>query len=100
QNAINYGAVLQMYALKTRLEKMGHNVEVINYFCQSVQLGNKLDREPYVSKNANLRLLKKFYLKMEYFRTKKEWAKKYNGFKEFREKFLNLSEEFFSLSDF
>ena len=30
-NAINYGAVLQCYALKTRLEKEGHTVQIIDY---------------------------------------------------------------------
>lgn len=30
-NAHNYGAVLQAYALKTKLERMGHEAEVLNY---------------------------------------------------------------------
>lgn len=29
--ATNYGAILQSYALQTTLEKLGHNVEIINY---------------------------------------------------------------------
>ena len=31
QNANNYGAVFQAFALKTTIEKLGHEVEVINY---------------------------------------------------------------------
>lgn len=99
QNAINYGAVLQMYALKTKLENMGHNVEVINYFCESIEMGNKIDREPYVSKSANLRLLKKIYLKIEFLRTQKTWKKKYSMFKTFREEYLNLSKKYFKETD-
>lgn len=42
-NAHNYGAVLQAYALKRKVENMGHNVEIINY-C------NKCIEEKYVDK--------------------------------------------------
>ena len=31
QRVINYGSFLQAYALKTTLEKMGHNVEFVDY---------------------------------------------------------------------
>lgn len=31
QNAHNYGAVLQAYALKTKLKEMGHEAQVVNY---------------------------------------------------------------------
>ncbi len=30
--AVNYGAVLQVYALQNALEKLGHDVRIINYF--------------------------------------------------------------------
>ncbi|MCM2604244.1 polysaccharide pyruvyl transferase family protein [Rossellomorea marisflavi] len=100
QNAINYGAVLQMFSLKTKLEEMGHHVEVVNYLCDSVEKGNKLNRKPYVSKNAKLRLLKMLYLKGKYISTQKDWEEKYNSFKAFREKYLNLTESYTLDSDF
>lgn len=91
QNAINYGAVLQMYALKTKLESKGHEVEVINYHSESAEKGNKLKREAYVSKGTSFKLLKSFYLKIKFIRTQSMWEKKYAEFKFFRETFLNLS---------
>ena len=37
QNAHNYGAVLQLYALKTYLERQGYSVDVINYINQQIK---------------------------------------------------------------
>ena len=36
-NAHNYGAVLQAYALRTKLRKMGHEAHIINYRNESVE---------------------------------------------------------------
>ena len=35
--AINYGAVLQCYALYTTLQSMGHDVEIIDYRPGTIQ---------------------------------------------------------------
>ena len=37
QNANNYGALLQAYALKYALIHMGHQTHLINYFCSPIQ---------------------------------------------------------------
>lgn len=101
QNAINFGAVLQMYSLKKRLEKLGHDVEVINYFSKSTEMGNGLNRTPYLSKNTNLRLLKYSYLKIKFMKTQKMWEKKYHKFKSFRDIYLNISKNtYHSIHDF
>ena len=36
QNAVNYGAVLQTYALQHTIEKSGGNSEIINYQCKKI----------------------------------------------------------------
>ena len=36
QNAVNYGAVLQTYALQHTIEKLGGNSEIINYQCKKI----------------------------------------------------------------
>lgn len=37
-NAINYGAVLQAYALSSRINHMGHNCRIIDYRCYGVEI--------------------------------------------------------------
>jgi len=37
-NTLNYGAVLQMYALCKKINLMGYNCEVINYECKAVEI--------------------------------------------------------------
>lgn len=100
QNAVNYGAALQLYALQTSLENYGYDVEIIDYICKSVEKMNKIDRQPFVAKNTNLRLLKKIYLKFDYYRTRNIWDKRYYSFKNFRENYLKLSNQrFYSIKD-
>ena len=41
-NALNYGAVLQTYALQNELKKQGHDVKIINYFNSNI--ASKLER--------------------------------------------------------
>ena len=42
QNAKNYGALLQSYALKHTLNCMGNKAEVINYYCRAIQYEGRL----------------------------------------------------------
>lgn len=44
-NAVNYGAVLQAYALKTALEDLGSRVKIINYCGDEYVAGRKLYRK-------------------------------------------------------
>lgn len=37
--AINYGAVLQSYALKNKIKALGHECEVINYYSKTIEEG-------------------------------------------------------------
>lgn len=94
QNSINYGAVLQMYALKTKLEQYNHLVRTINYQCESIEKINGLNRSPYVSKNIKHHNVKSLYLRFEHLRTQKRWEEKYYRFKEFRETYLDLTDEY------
>lgn len=40
QNTVNFGAELQLFALYSFLENMGHEVEVINYSCSAIEKEN------------------------------------------------------------
>jgi len=78
--AVNYGAILQSYALQTYLQKKGHNTSIINY----VPIGHKKDLIRSV--------LNPFRAKIElkkYFKDKK--------LEKFRSKFLNLTSEYNTL---
>lgn len=57
--AINYGAVLQCYALQQTLKQLGHEVKVINYQQPRVE---RTDRMPF-NENDKLNLLKGFHLR-------------------------------------
>ena len=57
--AINYGAILQCYALQETLKRLGHEVEVINYQQPRVE---RTDRKPFESSDKR-RLLKGLHLR-------------------------------------
>lgn len=54
QYAINYGAVLQAYALKTYLEKSGHDVEILNYDTSYLYLKNRSMKSKLISSSWNV----------------------------------------------
>lgn len=70
-NAHNYGAVLQVYALKKQIEKIGHNVEVINYHHSNIladypknkiiKQGLKIDKTKKISNLIRNVYSNKFY---------------------------------------
>jgi len=82
--AVNYGAVLQSYALQTFLQKKGHDVQIINY----VPIGHKKNLlRALINPFSAARELKKFYKdkKLEKFRGKYlKRTKKYNTLNELR----------------
>lgn len=73
--AINYGAILQCYALKSYLTELGHKVKVINYVPNNFKLspfyrGNNFKNDP-------IKALKKSWLKYKY---SKSLNSKFNHF--------------------
>lgn len=96
-NAINYGAVLQCYALKAFLAQRGHDVEVINYRNPMLDEYDKLiPRNALKDTNGFLRKLKIIGKSILLNRKKKKIASVFN---EFVRKFLNSSVRYDSASD-
>lgn len=91
QSAINYGGILQIYAMQQHLKKMNITPIVINYENKSIKKSNKLKRQVNLPERTNLRLLKMIYLKIAFRKNKKSWERKYIIFQEFKKKHLNLS---------
>ncbi len=81
--ALNYGAVLQCYALKEYLSSIGYDVIVLNYTT------NKQLKNNYLSKSNNN--LKSFFTNLLLLPFYKSRKIKYNKFLKFKEKYLNMS---------
>lgn len=79
-NAINYGAVLQAYALEFTLEKIGYEVEIINY------IGTYNNDTNYKKRNLKKRLKKIF------------WHNKYRLHDYKCKKFDNFMQNYYQLS--
>lgn len=80
--AVNYGAVLQAYALQRTMEKLGHKTEIIDYRCKKI--------EETVSPLEGFKNGEKFVsaLKKCIFRCRKNMA-----FKRFFRKYISLSKK-------
>lgn len=69
--ALNYGAVLQCYALQETLSKMGHDVEIIDYRPDYIEEyrkplnWNRLKKEPLVDKLKRLLLLPLYWFNIK-----------------------------------
>lgn len=87
--AINYGAVLQAYALKETLKSLGHDAWVIDYRQPKVE---KVDR-PTFSAKKRWNLLKGFHLRswLRYNKDKKENLAKRMRFDDFTNTYLHLT---------
>ena len=83
--AINYGAVLQSFALKNKIISLGHECTVINYYSEMVEKG----ASPFYLKNFSIKeiLITILQIKMRLIKNKK--------FKNFSEKYLDCSSELF-----
>lgn len=57
QNADNYGALLQAYALKMTLHNQGHTVHILNYFCPKLEREYKIVRWPCLNLKDIIRQL-------------------------------------------
>lgn len=82
-NTINYGASLQAFALQEFLEKNGFDTEYINYKNAFI--------ESQESIGANRGILKSI---LRFFIMRKGLKRKKNKFKEFEEKYINLSKRY------
>lgn len=96
-NAINYGAVLQCYALKEFLVQRGHDVEVIDYRNPMLEEYDRIiPRNAMKNTKGFLRKLKTIKGSILLNRKRRKIAP---VFKEFVRKFLNPSERYNSASD-
>lgn len=78
QNAVNYGAAYQAYALQAYLAGMGHDVHVLNYSC------DYLDNRRYQKANI-MGKAKQAFMRLTL-------ASKRHGFESFRSSYLPLTE--------
>lgn len=85
--AINYGGVLQCYALQRKLSEMNYDVEIINYNSNDVY---KIYRLFYIGKFNFLKTPVKFLLNLYFYKTNK---KKKEYFDKFLNKNIKMSEE-------
>lgn len=91
--AINYGAVLQTYALQEVLRGLGHDVWVIDYRQPRVE---RNDRRPYQDSDKN-ELLKKLHIRswLNYEKEKERVLNRRQRFDLFLDKYLNLTSSCF-----
>ena len=88
QQAINYGAVLQLYALQKTVQKLGIDSEVINYISPKLENDYKIIKYNTGLKNllANIFCAKALY-------------ERKRRFKIFEKKYLNLTDELYYKED-
>lgn len=87
-NAHNYGAVLQAYALRNKIRKLGHNAEILNYRNKAISAQyptNLMEGicKPAFYKRSEIKEWKKKVEKCNF--QQKEWNTQYQKF----EKFIN-----------
>ena len=90
QRAINYGAILQAYALQTKIKEFGNYCEIIDY--RNEKLENRHKKKKF-SECKSIKDLIKYYLLY------KNTNKKYDKFREFSDKYLDLSSPMHSRKD-
>ena len=88
QQAINYGAVLQLYALQKTIQKLGVDSEVINYISPKLKKDYKIIRYNDGLKN----LLASIFAAKAFYERKRR-------FKLFENKYLNLTDELYFKED-
>jgi hypothetical protein len=84
----NYGAVLQAYALKYYLEKLGYSVEIINYTPSYLTERYKVFDSKRIFKGAVLKILPSFFKELLLLRRR---LIRTHNFNSFRIKHFNLS---------
>lgn len=90
--AYNYGAVLQAYALQTKLKALGYDVEIINFRPSAIVDGYKESRISGGKRAKLYRIIKpKQLLHAQHVR-----RNRYEAFDNFTDKFLNVSKGIYS----
>lgn len=88
--AHNYGAVLQCYATQEFLRSKGHDVEIINYRPQYLLQPYLLFNKKRVLSKSPIQFIKNLIIEFLYFKLR---YKRWKGFNNFINKYLNLSEK-------
>ena len=96
-NSVNYGAVLQIFALKTTLEKLGAEVSVVNYEAISSEYSVFSFKNAMSTNGFTKGLVKYIYYKII---AKKHINIKKENFEKFTENYFNLSQKYKSIDDF
>lgn len=86
-NAHNYGAVLQAYALQTKLKELGYDVSIINYCPHYIEDKYKL----FFKKNNHLNTFKKIKVNLGLLYTMRRKIKRISCFKKFSKNNLLLT---------
>lgn len=94
--AINYGAVLQCYALQEFLINQGYDVEIINYHCRFIENQYKVFNLRRIKSKNPLLLFKKLFKEIIYIKRRKRLKE---SFKVFIENHLNLSVPIYNVVD-
>jgi hypothetical protein len=86
--AHNYGAMLQAYATGQAVQRLGHEARIIDLLPESMIRRNR----PFVCPD-NIRQAAKMSRKMLHFNA---WQRRYVRYEEFKQRYMNLTERFFS----
>ena len=93
-SVLNYGALLQAFALQTYLESTGFDIEIINYQNKQIQAPYRIFR---VSKEKKLlQNIKQIVLGLRFFIPR---LRQKRSFRKFGEKYLNLSKRIYKPAD-
>lgn len=96
-NAINYGAVLQCYALKETLSKLGHSVEVLDYRVSSIEESkNIFNFKTFCRYNG---MKSKIRYVIESIATSSDKHRVISAFDDYIHQHLSLSRRIFSIKD-
>lgn len=90
QRAINFGAILQAYALQTKIKELGNHCEIIDY--RNEKLENR-HKKKEISECKSIKDLIKYFLLY------KNANMKHDKFREFSDRFLELSSPMYSSKD-
>jgi len=95
-NALNYGAVLQCYALQHYLQEKGHDVEVIDYRATFIEKQKKLFSKTELHRRGFVAFLKFFIARLLAWPA---WRKTIRAFHQFMESQLHLSPRVVTAAD-
>lgn len=98
-NAHNWGAALQLYALKNYLISLGHEVKVINYRNENIEKSYPQKLNITLNKKDIKGILIYLYQKLELEFGKKAYKEKWTKFKKFEKELLDNDEKEYTLQE-